>query len=137
MKKTSKYLNYQGEDFWPDHFRDIKVLRFVISAIIDFIKEKMYSAELAIFISGIYMLGLNIQLMGIYQTFAMCEPIFKINYNIPDFLLIENIFSKYVSHFYFLAYLGNLKNSPYFITLLCGLFGFYQFALTLVDVSFT
>lgn len=135
MKNSGRYINYQGDKFWPDHFRDIKVFRFVISCIIDFLKEKMYSGELAILISGVYMLGLNVQLMGIYTSVGLCEPYLTINYPIPELFLMSNTFSKYVSHFYFLSYIGNLKNSPYIITILCAIFGFYQFSLTFVDVK--
>lgn len=132
--KHDKYLNYQGEDFWPDHFRDFKVLRFFISAFIDFLKEKMHSPELSIFIAGIYMLGLNVRLMGIYSTYALCQPFLSVDFEVPTFLMIENSFSKYISHFYFLCFIGNLKNTNFVITSLCAFFGFYQFALMFVDV---
>lgn len=135
--KHANYVNYQGDDFWPDHFRDFKVLRFFISAIIDFLKEKMHSPELSIFIAGIYMLGLNVRLMGIYNTYALCEPFLSVDFEVPDFLMIENSFSKYVSHFYFLCFIGNLKNTNFVITSVCALFGFYQFTLMFVDVICT
>ena len=134
MKRKSLYINYQSTQFWPDHFRDIKVLRFIISSFIDFLKEKMHSGELSIFISGIYMLGLNARLMGIYSSYALCESHLSSSTDYPSFIMIDNKFSLYIGHYYFLSYLGNLLNTPYYLTCCCALFGYYQFALMLVDV---
>jgi hypothetical protein len=136
MERKSKYINFQSTRFWPDHFRDVKVLRFIVSSFIDFLKEKMHSGELSIFISGIYMLGLNARLMGIYSSYALCENFLSIRNEYPSFLLIENKFSRYIGHYYFLSFIGNLTNTPYYLKCCCALFGYYQFILMLVDVIF-
>ncbi|OMJ75752.1 hypothetical protein SteCoe_25016 [Stentor coeruleus] len=48
-------------------------------------------------------------------------------------LLMNNSFSKYVHYFYFLSFIGNLKNSPFFITLCCAAYGCYDFTVLYVD----
>jgi hypothetical protein len=137
MERKSQYINFQGNEFWADHFRDVRVLRFIVSSFIDFLKEKMHSGELSIFIAGIYMLGLNVRLMGIYSSYALCEPYLKSHQSTPEMFMLNNVFSKYVSHYYFLSFIGNLKNTPYYLKVCCAMFGYYQFILMFTDVIFS
>jgi hypothetical protein len=128
-------FNCEGEKFWIRHFKIFAVIRFLFPPLIDFIHDKMHCVELAIIIAGSYMLNLNSNMLGIYSTFSMCEIYRFGDVDLPDFLRIKNPFSVYSHHFYFLVFLGNLRSSPYFITLISALFCFYDFILILCDVT--
>ncbi len=130
-----EFLNYEGEKFWNNHFKVFAPLRFLFPPLIDFVEDKMHCIELAAFIAGSYMINLNSNLLGIYTTFSMCEVYHPGAVDLPEFLKIRNPLSIYSHHFYFLVFLGNLKRSPYYITLICGLFCLYDFVLILSDVK--
>lgn len=129
-----KPLNCEGERFWSNHFKVFAVLKFWFPPLVDFVEDKMHCVELAAIISGSYMINLNSNLLGIYSTFSMCEKYFPDGFDAPDALKITNKFSIYSHHFYFLVFLGNLKSSPFYITILSALFCIYDFILILVDV---
>lgn len=129
-----KVLNFEGEKFWFKHFKFFHVARYFFTALIDFIEDKMYSAELVILLSGSYISNLNTVLLGMYEAYAMCETIYPDRLSVPSFLKVLSPFSVYIHHFYFLVFLGNLQKSPFWVTLLSALFCLYHFTLVLVDV---
>ena len=91
--------------------------------------------ELDLMLLGFYMIGINTQLLGVYEGFAICEPL-ALNYlKVPSFFMIQNnTFYKFSHLFYPLLFIGNLKTCPVFITFICIFYCFYDFSLVLVDV---
>lgn len=134
MEKKIKPLNSWGETFWQRHLGFFGFLKYFFSKFIDFLEDKMYNSELSIAIAGIYLINLNTNLMGIYKAFAICQPLYPNQLNIPTFLLCDSNFSKYSHHFFPLVFIGNLKSVPFFITLTCAFFCFYDFILIAIDV---
>lgn len=132
--KKIKPFSSLGKSFWRNHFKCFAFLHWFISTIIDFVEEKMRFPALSMAIAGNYIFGLNSYLLGIYESRSMCEPLFPHYITIPQFLLMENSFSKYSHYFYPLVFLGNLNKTPFAMSLICATYCFYDFILVLVDV---
>ena len=87
------------------------------------------------YILGYYYIDLNSEFLLLYDVQAMCQPMNPNHVSVPDYLLIEkNTMSKYSHYFYPLVLLGNIKKTPFFITLLCATYCVYDFILVFVDV---
>ena len=115
----------------------MKIFGFIgyfFSKFIDMLKDKMKSPELSTAIAGIYLFGLNTSYLGIYQAYALCQPAYPNYINVPNYLLIESEFSYYSHHFYPLTFIGNLEETPFFITIICASYCYYDFILILIDV---
>lgn len=134
MEKKLKPLNYWGESFWRRHLYVFGFIKYFFCQFIDFLEDKMHIPELSVAIAGIYLISLNVNLLGIYKTFALCQPHYPDYINVPGYLLIENKFSLYSHHLYPLVFIGNLRSVPFFITLSCAFYCFYDFSLIAVDV---
>ena len=128
-------LNSMCENFWSDHFKVFGFVRLFITVFIDFIEDKMKSPELSMVIAGYYLIGLNSQLLGIFEAQGMCQPLYPNHISVPEYLLLDkNIFSKYSHYFYPLVFLGNLNRASFFLTLFCACYCWYDFVLDIVDV---
>lgn len=134
MDKTIKPLNSWGNSFWMRHLRCLGFMKFFLSPFIDFLTDKMHAPELSIFYAGYSIYSLNTQFLGIYKSEAICQPLYPNQINAPEALLMNNSFSKYIHYFYFLCFIGNLKNTPFFITLCCAAYSCYDFIVLFVDV---
>ncbi|OMJ76896.1 hypothetical protein SteCoe_23633 [Stentor coeruleus] len=128
-------LDMWGDSFWKKHFRYFFFIKYILSVFIDFLQDHMKSPELSVLIAGLYMIGLNTELLGIYTANGLCEPYFP-NYiaGLPDYLKLNYSFSKYSHYFYPLVFIGNLKSCPVLMTFICASFSFYDFSLVLIDV---
>ena len=137
MNKKINPFDAWGNGFWKRHLKCFKYIKYLLSVFIDFLEEQMKLPELSILIGAIYMIGLNTQLLGIYEAYAICSPIFP-HYlsNIPAAFSLNSAFPKYSHLFYPLIFIGNLKSSPYLISLLCSIFSIYDFSLLVIDVSY-
>ena len=95
----------------------------------------MIFPALSMYILGYYYIDLNSEFLLLYDVQAMCQPMNPNHVSVPDYLLIEkNTMSKYSHYFYPLVLLGNIKKTPFFITLLCATYCVYDFILVFVDV---
>ena len=134
MGKKLKPLNYLGNAFWTQHFKQFAFIGYCFSQFVDMLKDRMKSPELSAAVAGLYIVGLNISNLGIYKAFALCQHQYPDYMYVPDALLLVSPFSVYSHHFYPLTFIGNLQKSPYFITVICALYCYYDFILIFVDV---
>ena len=136
MVDKIKPLDAWGQSFWSRHFKVFGFINIVFSQFIDFLQDKMHSSELSIAIAGIYILNLNSELLGVYQAYSICRAQCQNCVDVPRYLLFETLFSRYSHHFFPLVFIGNLKKSSYFITVICAFYCFYDTILVSVDVIF-
>ena len=135
MEEKIKALDIWGNSFWRRHLKIFGFIKYFCSQFIDFLSDQMHSPELSVMLSGIYIIGLNANLLGLYSAIAICQPLFPYYLKVPNELLLISKFSLYSHHFYPLLFVGNLKKSPLIITVVCALYAGYDFILLLVDVS--
>ena len=134
MENKITPLNHLKEFFWTQHFKQFAFIGYFLSQFVDLLKDQMKSPELSVSIAGLYIIGLNISNLGIYKAFALCQHQYPDYMYVPDALLLVSPFSVYSHHFYPLTFIGNLQKSPYFITVICALYCYYDFILILIDV---
>ncbi|CAG9326424.1 unnamed protein product [Blepharisma stoltei] len=134
--KQRDLLNSWGEGFWKRHLKAFAFIRLLMFYVLDMLEDKFIIPELSMTIGALYILDLNTKILGTYELQAICYHLNEDKKkNIPWVFNVDSSFSKYSHWFYFFIFVGNIRSSPYIISLLCALYSTYDTILKLIDAS--
>ncbi|CAG9326418.1 unnamed protein product [Blepharisma stoltei] len=137
MRNKQDLLNSWGKDFWKRHFGVFNFLRWCFFKSIDMIDDKFRNPELTMILAGIFLHNINLNALGSVTLGEICYQYQEELANqLPAALSLRNPFSMYVNWFYILFFVGNLKSSPFALTVICALFHTYDTIIRLIDTSF-
>ncbi|CAG9326419.1 unnamed protein product [Blepharisma stoltei] len=137
MRNKQDLLNSWGEDFWKRHFGVFNFLRWCFFKSIDMLDDKFRNPELTMILAGIFLININLNVLGSVSLGELCyEYQEELVSQMPAALSLRNPFSMYVNWFYILYFVGNLKSSPFALTVICASAHAYDTIIKLIDTSF-
>ena len=133
-------LKSYGDSFWKRHLKCFFFLKYITVYVLDFFSEKHKFHELILYLSGLYISGINSEIIGSYSVVAGCDYLYPVIYiqnnDYPNYLKINNDLSVYMHYFFPLLFIGNYRKAPVTITGLCAILNAYDMILRIYDVVY-